>query len=351
MSVLKNFDFLLLLSILIIALLGLAIVWSVAPAFLASQLIFFLLGLLAFFFFSLTDYRLFKNYSWLIYLVVLIFLILPFVFGEVTRGAVRWFQVGPVTVQPSEIAKPLLILFLAGFLSRYKILSLALVLLPVFLIFKQPDLGSTLVVFAICLGILFALGARIKWLVAGSLLLVMASPLVWRSLADYQKQRILSFVNSQADPLGSGYNLIQSVIAIGSGMIFGRGLGRGTQSHLYFLPERHTDFIFASLAEELGLLGGLLLLALYFWLFLRILKIAGLAEDNFGFLVVSGVFFFLFSQVFINIGMNLGILPITGIPLPLVSTGGSSLLATMISLGLVESVARQRKTEEGIRIK
>lgn len=348
---LKNFDFLLLLSILIIALLGLAIVWSVAPAFLASQLIFFLLGLLAFFFFSLTDYRLFKNYSWLIYLVVLIFLILPFVFGEVTRGAVRWFQVGPVTVQPSEIAKPLLILFLAGFLSRYKILSLALVLLPVFLIFKQPDLGSTLVVFAICLGILFALGARIKWLVAGSLLLVMASPLVWRSLADYQKQRILSFVNSQADPLGSGYNLIQSVIAIGSGMIFGRGLGRGTQSHLYFLPERHTDFIFASLAEELGLLGGLLLLALYFWLFLRILKIAGLAEDNFGFLVVSGVFFFLFSQVFINIGMNLGILPITGIPLPLVSTGGSSLLATMISLGLVESVARQRKTEEGIRIK
>lgn len=355
---LKNFDFVILISIFIIAALGLAVIWSIAPEFLASQLIFLFFSFLIFLFFSFTDYRIFQNYSWLLYVLTLVLLTLPFIFGQMTRGAVRWIQIGTLTLQTSEIIKPLLILFLAGFFSKYPISNIQypvfgffLLLLPILLIFRQPDLGSALVVLAIWLGILFASGVKMRWLASGGLLLVGALPLIWRLLAEYQKQRILSFVNPQTDPLGSGYNLIQSVIAVGSGMIFGRGLGRGTQSHLYFLPERHTDFVFASLAEELGLVGGLLLLTLYFLLLLRILKIASQSRDNFGFLIGIGVFSFLFCQVVINAGMNLGILPITGIPLPLVSTGGSSILATMMSLGLAESVGRGRRYEETMRIK
>ena len=174
--------------------------------------------------------------------------------------------------------------------------------------------------------------------------------MVWRFLKDYQRARVLSFLNPYSDPLGTGYNVIQAVISVGSGKFFGRGLGRGTQSHLYFLPERHSDFIFASLAEELGFLGASLLLVFYFLLLFQILKIAKNAADDFGFLIVTGVFSHLSFQILVNIGMNLGLLPITGITLPLVSTGGSSLLATMVSLGLVENVGRSRRLEE-VRIR
>ena len=355
---LKNFDFLLLLSILIIAALGLAVIWSIAPEFFVSQLVFLLFGFLVFLLFGFADYRIFKNYSFHLYVSSLVLLILPFVFGQVTRGAIRWIKIGSFTLQPSEIAKPLLISFFASFLSARhetrdtrQALSLFFLISIVFLIFKQPDLGSTLVVLAIWVGILVASGVNMKWLVVGGLWLVISSPLVWHLLKDYQKARILSFLNPYADPLGTGYNLVQSMIAVGSGRFFGRGLGRGTQSHLYFLPERHTDFIFASLVEEMGVFGGFLFLVFYFALFFRILKVAKTAADDFGFLVCIGVFSFLFFQVFVHLGMNLGLLPITGITLPLVSTGGSSILATMISLGLVESVARERRAEEGVRIK
>jgi len=284
-------------------------------------------------------------------------LVLPFVFGQVTRGAVRWIQIGQFTFQPSEIVKPLLVLFLAGFYTRYKIqdtrykiLSFALFLPVILLIFKQPDLGSSLVVLAIWVGILFAVGLNFKLFAVCCLLFAVCSPLVWRFLKDYQRARVLSFLNPYSDPLGTGYNVIQAVISVGSGKFFGRGLGRGTQSHLYFLPERHSDFIFASLAEELGFLGASLLLVFYFLLLFQILKIAKNAADDFGFLIVTGVFSHLSFQILVNIGMNLGLLPITGITLPLVSTGGSSLLATMVSLGLVENVGRSRRLEE-VRIR
>jgi len=355
--VFKNFNFLILLSILIISILGLTIVRSVAPELFISQLVFMFLCFLVFLIISFTDYRIFKNYFWLFYALILLLLVLPFVFGQVTRGAVRWIQIGQFTFQPSEIVKPLLVLFLAGFYTRYKIqdtrykiLSFALFLPVILLIFKQPDLGSSLVVLAIWVGILFAVGLNFKLFAVCCLLFAVCSPLVWRFLKDYQRARVLSFLNPYSDPLGTGYNVIQAVISVGSGKFFGRGLGRGTQSHLYFLPERHSDFIFASLAEELGFLGASLLLVFYFLLLFQILKIAKNAADDFGFLIVTGVFSHLSFQILVNIGMNLGLLPITGITLPLVSTGGSSLLATMVSLGLVENVGRSRRLEE-VRIR
>lgn len=354
----KNFDFLILLSILVISTLGLVVIRSVAPDFFTSQLIFLFFGFLVFLFFSFTDYCVFKNYPWFLYILALILLILPFIFGQATRGTIRWIKIGSLTLQSSEIVKPLLILFFAGFLSRDtkhetrdKIISFLLLLPPTFLIFKQPDLGSTFVVSVIWAGILFASGISLKFLISCFVFLVACSPLVWHFLKDYQRARILSFINPYSDPLGAGYNLIQSVIAVGSGMFLGRGLGQGTQSHLYFLPERHSDFIFASLSEELGFLGGFLLVSFYFLLFFRILKIARTAADDFGFLVTIGVFSFLFFQAFVHLGMNLGILPITGITLPLVSTGGSSIMGTMISLGLVESIVRRRKPKAEMRIR
>jgi rod shape determining protein RodA len=281
-------------------------------------------------------------------------LLLPLFFGEATRGAVRWFHLGPVGFQPSEIIKPLFILFFANFLADRKtnflffIFYFLFCIPPLFLIFKQPDLGTSLVISAVFLGILFAAKTDFKLLIVNCSLLIAGLPILWHFLQDYQKTRIISFFRPYQDPLGAGYNLIQSVIAVGSGLLFGRGLGRGTQSQLYFLPERSTDFIFASLAEELGLLGSLLLLGAYFLLLWRILTIAKEAADEQGYLIAIGAFSLFLFQVLVNVGMNLGLLPITGITLPLVSLGGSSILAMMITLGLVESVARARKKEEEI---
>jgi len=220
--------------------------------------------------------------------------------------------------------------------------------LPIFLIFRQPDLGTTLVILAVWLGMILAQGLELKFLLSLLILSAVGLPFSWLFLKDYQKLRILTFLNPESDPLGAGYNLIQAMIAVGAGGIFGRGLGRGTQSQLAFLPEARTDFIFASLAEELGLFGSLILLLLFLFLSLRILKAAREAPDDFGYYLCAGVFSLLTFQVFVNVGVNIGILPITGITLPLVSQGGSSVLAVMTCLGLVESVARARKKKEEI---
>jgi len=216
------------------------------------------------------------------------------------------------------------------------------------LIFLQPDLGSSLVVFIFWLGIAFAAGIP-KRLIAGLGLVAAALfPLSWLILKQYQKERIFSFLNPFSDPLGSGYNMIQAMVAVGSGQWLGRGLGRGTQSHLMFLPERHSDFIFASLAEELGFLGGFLLIIVYAFLLWRLLKIASQAKEKYGVLICLGVFSMIFVQVLINIGMNLGLVPVTGITLPLISSGGSSLLATVISLGIVQNIARVKNESQSL---
>lgn len=318
-----------------------------------SQIIFFLIGSFLFYFFSKFDY---KNHQHLINIYSissLILLILPFLFGAVTRGAVRWIQIGSLTLQPSEIIKPFLIVIFAFLVSKKPdfLKYLAFLFLPAFLVFKQPDLGSALVVTAVWFGILFAsdfpLYLPLSLLLGGLGL----SPLVYKFLKPYQQQRIISFLNPYTDPKKSGYHIIQSTIAVGSGGLWGRGLGHGTQSQLQFLPERHTDFIFALIAEELGLIGSVILLITIFFLLKHLLSIARYAPDKFSQLIIVGVFTMLFFQSAINIAMNLGLLPITGITLPLVSAGGSSVLATMISLGICHNISTHSVSKRGLEIK
>ena len=358
MKRLFNFDWLILVFVLGIAFIGLLTIKSIAPSSFLQQLIWLVLGLALFFLFSQINYKVYQKASWWFYLGSIVFLLITFIFGKVTRGAVRWIQIGSFNLQPSEIVKPFLILFLASFFSDEQENSLKKVfqsflflLLPVVLIFLQPDLGSSLVVVFIWVALVLAKGIKAKWFLVGGGFLAIFLPLGWHFLKDYQMQRIYTFLNPHADDLGSGFNVIQSMIAVGSGQIFGRGLWRGTQSHLKFLPEKHTDFIFASLAEEVGFIGILVLLALFFFLLWRILILAKNARDQFAHFICLGVFSLLFIQIFVNIGMNLGILPITGITLPLISYGGSSLLSTMLCLGVVSSLSRFEERQEMVEIR
>ena len=218
-------------------------------------------------------------------------------------------------------------------------------LIPVFLVFKQPDLGSATAITVIGLAIALAAGLSVRHLVSGFLLSILLLPLSFNLLKPYQQERIKVFINPFKDPLGSGYSVIQSTVAVGSGQLWGRGLGHGTQSQLRFLPESHTDFVFASIAEELGFAGSFALLLSYFVLLNRMLVIASKSEDTFAKLIVLGVFSLITFQFTVNIGMNIGIVPITGVTLPLVSSGGSSLVASLACIGLVHSVSRKMKLQ------
>ena len=295
------------------------------------------------------DYRSIKNFILPFYISVILLLLIVLFLGIETRGVLRWIPLGIINIQPSEFAKPALILFLAQFWTMNSpntgnILKSLLWTLPfIFLIFKQPDLGSTLTIMAIWATMLFASGISFKKTLVILLFLIVVTPPGIFSLKDYQKERITGFLDPQSDPLGRGYNLIQSQIAIGSGQLLGRGLGRGTQSRLQFLPEFRTDFIFAAIAEELGFLGSTLILSIYLFLLSFCMKIAASAYDRFGYLIILGVVAMLLFQTVVNIGMNVGVLPITGITLPLISYGGSSLIATLLALGFVASVAKYRK--------
>jgi len=348
-----NLDWQLIIPTLVLLAFGLAGLGSISLDLLLTQLIFILIGSAFFYFFSRFHYQNHRHLINIYSLGALIFLLLPFLFGAVTRGSIRWIQIGPLTLQPSEIIKPFLIIIFASLLSQKSsfINYLAYLILPVFLIFKQPDLGSTLVVMAIWLGILLA--SDLPTILPFGLLLtgLGLSPLVYRFLKPYQQQRILSFFSPYTDPKGSGYHMIQSTIAVGSGGLWGRGLGHGTQSQLRFLPERHTDFIFALIAEEMGLIGSVILLLTYFILLKRLLTIAQHAPDKFSQLITLGVFTMLFFQATVTIAMNLGLLPITGITLPLVSAGGSSLLATMIALGITYNISLHSLPKKALEIK
>lgn len=358
MNIFKGFDFVIFLAAVIITIFGLTMIWSLEPSLLPSQLTAAFLGFLVFFLFFQLDLRIFENLSPLLYLFCLALLIFTFILGNVTRGAVRWLNFGYFTLQTSELVKPFLIISLASLLTRsqnYQAKSIFLWLLlmafPLFLVLKQPDLGSSLVLAAGFFGISLSSRLPKSYLLIGFILIGVFSPIALLLLESYQKTRLLSFLNPYNDPLGSGYHLIQSVLAVGSGGLFGKGLGKGTQSHLAFLPEHHTDFIFASLAEELGFFGALVLIACYFFLLYRILKNSQNAASNLGKLVGYGIFTMLLFQIFVNIGMNTGIMPVTGITLPLVSYGGSSFLSTMILLGIVESIAKSARKEGTIEIK
>lgn len=346
----KKFDFILFgLTILILSL-GSITVGSVASENLPTHLVYIAISFFAFFLFSFVDIEIWFSFSPFLYLLSLFLLLLPFFFGEAIRGSARWINIGNLTFQPAELVKPLLAIFLAWFWSKKKpsiknLFLISILFLPqLFLIFIQPDLGSTLAVLAILGSCLFSMPFTKQQLIRIALVFLIILPLGWFSLKDYQKQRIHQFLDPYSDPLGSGYNLIQAKISVGSGKLFGRGFGHGTQSHLYFLPERYTDFAFASFAEEGGFLGVTILLFLYFSFFWRILTIGfSLAENRFStnnyFVLLIGIFSYIFFQTIVNIGMNIGLFPITGVTLPLFSYGGSSLLSTMISLGILENIA------------
>lgn len=312
------------------------------------QIIAAVIGFGLFFLASFLDYRILQNYRFLVFILMILVLVLVLVSGATIRGAKSWISFGPLQFQPSEISKVLLIICLAAFFAKHQerinqfrviFMSGLILLVPVALIIFEHDLGAAIIMVAIWLGMLITAGLKGRYILFLLAFLSILSLLAWFIfLVPYQKARILSFFNPLSDPLGRSYNLIQSMIAVGSGGLFGKGLGHGSQSQLNFLPERHTDFIFAVTAEEFGFVGGVITLSLFLFLILRILKISRFSSDFFGSLLTFGVAILIVSQVVINIGMNIGILPIAGITLPLISYGGSSLISILFALGIVESV-------------
>ncbi len=300
---------------------------------------------------SALGYRTFLGAAPFFYLIVAAALLFVLAAGRTTLGAQRWIQLGPLALQPSEFAKLALVLFLADFLGDRPIIeqegktlfqALLIVLIPLGLILKQPDLGTGMVVLAMMITILFMWGLRARFFIGALVTAAAAAPFLWTLLKSYQKKRILVFLDPGSDPLGAGYTAIQSKIAVGSGGFLGKGYLAGTQTQLQFVPEHHTDFIFCVFGEEWGFAGSLILLGLYTLLFSSAFRIIAATTDMKARLLGSGILAMLFMQVFVNIGMSVGLMPITGITLPLVSYGGSSMLSTAVALGLILSIYRER---------
>ena len=311
------------------------------------QLAWFGVGLVALLVVASIDYRRLVRAAPLFYLAGLAALIAVFGLGRTVSGARRWLLVGPISVQPSELFKICFVLMIVWFLStrwaqpvgKTVLVAVApLALIPAVLIVKQPDLGTALLLFPVLIALLVAAGMRLRILGGLVLLGLAAAPLAWFALKDYQRDRILVFLDPLSDPLGRAYNVIQAKIAIGSGQLLGKGVAGATQSRLAFLPERHTDFIFAVFAETWGFVGCLVLLTCYALLLLRGFDIAASTREPVGRLVALGVTALVATQVLVNVGMVVGLIPVVGIPLPFMSYGGSSMVVSMMALGLLLSV-------------
>lgn len=347
-----------LLPSMLLVLISISTFYSIDQLLFRQQLIFFIISIVIYLLFLNIDYRIFGLYSRYVYIVILFLFIVIFLLGAEARGAVRWLEIFGLRLQFSEIGKPFLIIFFAEFLSKNESKSLSkfvkafLLLIPFFLLaLKQPDLGNAMIYFVVLVLMLFSYGFPIRYFVSLGIVLALPVPIFFQILHEYQKQRILSFFNIFSDPLGSSYNAIQSIISVGSGGLTGKGLGQATQSVLQFLPERHTDFIFATIAESLGLIGGLIILLLYFFLLYRMLEISRDLNDEFSKLIMSGFFSLFLIHIFFNIGMNIGIFPIVGITLPFLSYGGSSLLTNFILLGIISSISFESKVKHSIEIR
>jgi len=292
-----------------------------------------------------------RRWSPWLYLAGLLMLIAVLLFGEVGKGAQRWLDLGIVRFQPSELVKLAVPMMIAWYLAEkrlppswQRLLAAALmIVVPVLLIAKQPDLGTALLVASAGVFVLFLAG--ISWRLIGGLAVAAAcaAPVIWYLMRDYQRQRVLTFLDPEKDPLGAGYHIIQSKIAIGSGGLYGKGWLNGTQSQLDFLPERHTDFIFAVLSEEFGLIGVLILLAMYLFVIGRGLYIATRAQDTFTRLLAGSMTLVFFVYLFVNTGMVAGLMPVVGVPLPLVSYGGTSLVTLMAGFGILMSIHTHRR--------
>ncbi len=301
------------------------------------------------------DYKMLQGYGNKLYIFNLIMLLAVMLVGQSALGAQRWISIGPISIQPSEFSKIIMIVSLATMLEErvgklnniHDLLPVAAYVgVPFLLVLKQPDLGTSLVFMAIFLGMVFVSGINLRLLGGMFAAGIAMMPILWHFLKDYQKMRIMVFMDPNVDPLGSGYHIIQSKIAIGSGMLFGKGLFEGTQSQLNFLPENHTDFIFAVVGEELGFIGVVCLLLLYLVVLWRGAQIAKDAGDMFGRLLAVGITSMLAFHVLVNVGMTLGIMPVTGIPLPLMSYGISSLTTNIMAIAILLNIQLRKKKLE-----
>lgn len=329
-------------AIFILQALSLATIWSTYPTLFLTQVSFLVVGVLIVFLVSKIDHSILYSMSTACYVLSIVLLIVTFFVGRNIRGSVRWIDFGFFNLQTSELVKPLLAIFFSAYLAKYPLKKLSqyalyifLALIPVALVAKQPDLGSALTIMFLPFFLLMVSGHFKQIFIFGSLFLLIAIPLESVLLKPYQKQRIETFLNPYKDPQGAGYNVIQATIAVGSGGFFGKGVKLGTQSHLNFLPERHTDFIFASYAEEFGLFGILVFLVCFYYIFRFFLYISSRQKEIGSYLLILSGFSIIFFQFIVNVGMNIGLMPVTGITLPLFSYGGSSLLSFAIFLGFI----------------
>jgi rod shape determining protein RodA len=354
----QNFDWLLLGLVGAITAMGIVNLYSAGynrgegtPLYI-KQLYWLAVGLALMLLTLFYDYRHLEKLGYPAYVLSLLLLVGVMVAGKMVSGSRRWLPLGPFAFQPAELAKVAIILVLATYFNRWPRLEKMrlkdllvpgiLVLVPVGLIIKQPDLGSGILVTLVAASMILFVGVHWRTLLALALTMVGSSPLIWGFLKDYQKQRVLTFLNPGQDPLGAGYHIIQSMIAVGSGQFWGKGFLQGTQSQLYFLPEQHTDFVFSVFAEEWGFVGSVVLLLLFTAVALWGLQVARDCKERFGQLLALGVTALIFWQIFINLCMVTGFLPVVGIPLPLFSYGGSSLITTLLGVGFLLNIRMRR---------
>lgn len=357
---LKNFDWILFAPVFLLASFGLVEIYSIALGQettdlfnFKKQIFFIFIGILLLFLFSFLDYHFLRSSSSYLYILGAIILIIVLIFGETVRGTRGWFYFGNFSLQPVEFIKIILILFLARFFSdlaiqirplKHLLLSGLGSLLFIVLVLIQPDFGSALILLLIWVMMIIIAGFNKKYfLVIGLILLIILSGLWIFFFKDYQKQRVLTFLDPSSDPLNRGYNVSQAIIAVGAGGITGRGIGFGSQSQLKFLPEAQNDFIFAVIAEELGFLGVSLIILFFTIFFYRCLISLKRINNDFGIFFILGSMGLIFIEMFINIGMNIGILPVIGISLPFVSYGGSAIISVFILVGIIESIIIRSK--------
>ncbi len=347
-----NLNFKYILFIVLTGLVGVAMLYSAANGSLKPwalpHLMRFGLGFGIMIFVSLINIKIFLKYSYWFYFVALGLLIAVEILGFVGMGAQRWINLGFINIQPSEIMKIALVMALAKYFHGLSVQSIhetkslflpaLMILAPTLLILKQPDLGTSLMLIATAIVMIFISGVQIWKFVAAGAGVILSLPVIWTLLQSYQKQRVLTFLNPERDPLGAGYHIIQSKIALGSGGVFGKGYLQGSQSHLNFLPEKHTDFIFTMLSEEFGLIGGVLIILLNIAILLYSFGFALKSTSYYGKMLAIGLATNYFLYVFINIAMVIGFLPVVGVPLPLISYGGTVLISIMTSFGIILSV-------------
>lgn len=352
-KILENIDWGLITLILALIATGLVALFSATyfsqTSIFWKQLVWIAVGLLAMLIGFALDYRFLMRLAWPLYVLVVILLVVVLGIGREISGARRWLSLGPLGFQPSEMAKIMIIIWIGYWGSKKKNLEdygfreltipLVIILVPTGLILAEPDLGTACMLMLISIGMFLLLGIRRSTLITSFLLFLGVLPIAWFSLKEYQRIRILSFIDPSRDPLGSSYHALQSKIAVGSGGLLGKGFLHGTQTQLRFLPEHHTDFIFSVVAEEWGFLGSALVITLFFLLITEIIAIGLKAKDRFGAMICFGIAILITLHVFINMAMTVGMFPVVGVPLPFISYGGSFMIINLACIGVILSVA------------